>query len=168
MESIARSNFGQVKLSRINRVVPMRGFTNIVKLHEEEVPIDLYVISRSISFNRKTESELKNYCRLLSDEQPYKPHKNCLTVPPANVPRDVGMLVVVEAKELNVHRFASTAEVRRSPMYQKTLKIGQNWKMVQLISDDEAVEELLDEGADNDFEQVQFLQLTSPKDAKVQ
>ncbi|GBM90995.1 hypothetical protein AVEN_217462-1 [Araneus ventricosus] len=37
-----------------------------------------------------------------------------------------------------------------------------------IIFDDEAVEELLDEDADKDFEQVQFLQLTSPKDAKVQ
>ncbi|GBN19394.1 hypothetical protein AVEN_17259-1 [Araneus ventricosus] len=57
----SRSNFGQVKFSRINKVAPMRGFTNNVKLHEEEVPIDPYTIFRSISFNRKTESELKNY-----------------------------------------------------------------------------------------------------------
>ncbi|GBO43421.1 hypothetical protein AVEN_91236-1 [Araneus ventricosus] len=62
MEAIDRSNFGQVKFSRINRFVPMRGFTNIVKLHEEEVQIDPYTIFKSISFNRKTESELKNYC----------------------------------------------------------------------------------------------------------
>ncbi|GBN00378.1 hypothetical protein AVEN_19387-1 [Araneus ventricosus] len=61
MESIAKSNFGQVKFSRVNSVVPMRGFTNIVKLHEEEVPIDPYSIFRSISFNKVTESELKNY-----------------------------------------------------------------------------------------------------------
>ncbi|GBM51027.1 hypothetical protein AVEN_201121-1 [Araneus ventricosus] len=37
-----------------------------------------------------------------------------------------------------------------------------------IISDDVAVEELLDEDADNDFESEQFLQLTSPKGAKVQ
>ncbi|GBN35325.1 hypothetical protein AVEN_48309-1 [Araneus ventricosus] len=37
-----------------------------------------------------------------------------------------------------------------------------------IIFDDEAVEELLDEDADNDFEQEQFLQLTSPKGLKVQ
>ncbi|GBL86937.1 hypothetical protein AVEN_218677-1 [Araneus ventricosus] len=37
-----------------------------------------------------------------------------------------------------------------------------------IISDGEAVEELLGEDANNDFEEVQFLQLTSPKDAKVQ
>ncbi|GBO12813.1 hypothetical protein AVEN_130600-1, partial [Araneus ventricosus] len=37
-----------------------------------------------------------------------------------------------------------------------------------IISDDEAVEELLDEDANNDFEQVQILKLTSPKYAKVQ
>ncbi|GBL81119.1 hypothetical protein AVEN_83180-1 [Araneus ventricosus] len=37
-----------------------------------------------------------------------------------------------------------------------------------IISDDEAFEELLDEDAENDFEQVQFLQLISSKDAKVQ
>ncbi|GBL81112.1 hypothetical protein AVEN_83176-1 [Araneus ventricosus] len=48
MESIARSNFGQVKFSGIYRVVPMRGFTNIVKLHEEEVPIDPYTIFKNI------------------------------------------------------------------------------------------------------------------------
>ncbi|GBL98448.1 hypothetical protein AVEN_187773-1 [Araneus ventricosus] len=36
-----------------------------------------------------------------------------------------------------------------------------------IISHYEAVEELLDEDADNDFEQVQFLQLTSPKNVEV-
>ncbi|GBL75439.1 hypothetical protein AVEN_194623-1 [Araneus ventricosus] len=48
VESIARGNFGQVKFSRISRVLPMRRFTNIVNLHEEEVPIDPYTIFRSI------------------------------------------------------------------------------------------------------------------------
>ncbi|GBM35152.1 hypothetical protein AVEN_140752-1 [Araneus ventricosus] len=60
MEGIARSNCRQIKFSRINRFVPMRGFTNIVKLHEEEAQIDPYTIFKSISFNRKTKSELKN------------------------------------------------------------------------------------------------------------
>ncbi|GBO29426.1 hypothetical protein AVEN_250773-1 [Araneus ventricosus] len=40
----------------------MRGFTNIVKLPEREVPIDPCTICRSLSFNRKAESELNNYC----------------------------------------------------------------------------------------------------------
>ncbi|GBL73389.1 hypothetical protein AVEN_171667-1 [Araneus ventricosus] len=62
MEGIARSNFGQVKFSRIDRFVPMRGFINIVKLPERELPIDPYTICRSLSFNRKAESELNNYC----------------------------------------------------------------------------------------------------------
>ncbi|GBL73391.1 hypothetical protein AVEN_171668-1 [Araneus ventricosus] len=35
----------------------------------------------------------------LSHQEPYKSHKNCLTALPANVPRDVGMLVVVVSKE---------------------------------------------------------------------
>ncbi|GBL94307.1 hypothetical protein AVEN_16824-1 [Araneus ventricosus] len=46
-----------------------------------------------------------------------------------------------------------------------------NWLKLDayvIISDVETVEELLDEDADNDFEQVQCLQLTSTKDAKVQ
>ncbi|GBM47346.1 hypothetical protein AVEN_94453-1 [Araneus ventricosus] len=68
--SIASSNFGRVKFSRINRVLPMRGFTNIVKLHEEGVPIDPYTIFRSMSFNRKAESELKNYCSFESAPYP--------------------------------------------------------------------------------------------------
>ncbi|GBM98720.1 hypothetical protein AVEN_57698-1 [Araneus ventricosus] len=37
-----------------------------------------------------------------------------------------------------------------------------------IISEDESVEELLDEDADNDFERKRVLQLTSPKGAKVQ
>ncbi|GBN31049.1 hypothetical protein AVEN_249399-1 [Araneus ventricosus] len=40
LESIDGSNFGQVKFSRINRVVPMQEFNSSVKLHEEVVPID--------------------------------------------------------------------------------------------------------------------------------
>ncbi|GBL94407.1 hypothetical protein AVEN_7378-1 [Araneus ventricosus] len=61
LESIDGSNFGQVKFFLINRVVPMRGFTSSVNLHEEVLPIDSYIIFKRISFHRETESELKNY-----------------------------------------------------------------------------------------------------------
>ncbi|CAG9770015.1 unnamed protein product [Ceutorhynchus assimilis] len=61
LESIIGSNFGQVKFSRKKRVLPMRGFTSSVKLHNEVVPVDLYTIFRRISFHKKTEYELKNY-----------------------------------------------------------------------------------------------------------
>ncbi|CAG9764574.1 unnamed protein product [Ceutorhynchus assimilis] len=61
LESIIGSNFGQVKFSRKKRVLPMRGFTSSVKLHDEVVPVDLYTIFRRISFHKKTEYELKNY-----------------------------------------------------------------------------------------------------------
>ncbi|GBN24176.1 hypothetical protein AVEN_60686-1 [Araneus ventricosus] len=40
LESIDGNNFGQVKFSPINRVVPMRGFTIRAKVHEKLVIID--------------------------------------------------------------------------------------------------------------------------------
>ncbi|GBN23093.1 hypothetical protein AVEN_137780-1 [Araneus ventricosus] len=46
------------------------------------------------------------------------------------------------------------------------IKNRQNLDDDEIISDDEAVEELLDEDADTDFEKEKFFQLTSPKSDK--
>ncbi|GBM47050.1 hypothetical protein AVEN_68370-1 [Araneus ventricosus] len=86
--------------------------------------------------------------------------------------------IIIYQTELNIQAvkaFLGVISVKRnSPgfatciMIPEDIKNRLNLDNYVIISDDEAVEELLDEDVDNDFEQEKFLQLTSPKGGKVQ
>ncbi|GBM47043.1 hypothetical protein AVEN_68364-1 [Araneus ventricosus] len=78
---------------------------------------------------------------------------------PANVPRDRNVCGCrkqgIKCSPICFNcRFATCTII---PEY---IKNRLNWDNDVIISDDEAVEELLDEDVDNDFEQEKFLQLT--------
>jgi len=61
ISNIIGSKFGQVKFQRKNRVMPLRGFTSKLKIHNEEVLVSPDVTFRRISYIKKSDEEFKKY-----------------------------------------------------------------------------------------------------------
>ncbi|GBM46521.1 hypothetical protein AVEN_17913-1 [Araneus ventricosus] len=73
--------------------------------------------------------------------------------------------MIMEARN---EMFSDLLQLQRYAKILEDIKNRSNFNDDVIISDDEAVEQLLDEDADNDFEIEQFLQLTVPEGAKMQ
>lgn len=61
MSNVIRSNFGQVKFQRKNRVMPLRGFTLKIQIYDEEIPVSPDIIFQRISYMKKSDEEFKEY-----------------------------------------------------------------------------------------------------------
>ncbi|XP_054714645.1 uncharacterized protein LOC129224244 [Uloborus diversus] len=61
LSKIVGNNFADVKLKRKNRVMPIRGSSCKVKVHDEFIPVNPDTIFRRISLLKKSDEELQNY-----------------------------------------------------------------------------------------------------------
>ena len=61
MAAIVGNNFADVHFLRRNRVMPIRGFTTKIKIHDIEVPVNPDTLFRWIIILKKSDAQLKQY-----------------------------------------------------------------------------------------------------------